>query len=240
MLGSGAAGAQVANGPSSIVEPMVTLAPNETLLEVTATGTVSSRPDLMTFSAGVVTTGATTEEAIRANGELATRLIDAVRASGVAAKDVKTERLELFPRITDEEEERADREGGAPRISGYVARNRLEIRLRDLDRASDVMEQLFSAGANEVQGPYFSLQDPTPSQRLAERRAIEAARAEAENYAAALGKRVSRILRASERGTRTQNFEQSIVVTGGTGRNPIEPGEIHTNSTVYVDFALVD
>lgn len=222
-------------------QPVVTLSSGESLLTVEAQGEVRSRPDMMILSAGAVTTGRTSQGALRANGELVSRLIDVVRRSGIEARDIRTTNLRVEPRFEPGEEERAYRESRPPRIVGYVAENRLEIRFRDLEGAAAIMESLFAAGANNVSGPSFSLQDPAPAQRAAERDAAEQARIEAENYAAAFGKRISRVIRISERRSWTENNGDAVIVTGSRmGRTPIEPGELTTSATIYVDFALVD
>ena len=230
LLAAGAAAAQ----------PAITLAPNEALLSVEAEGRFASRPDVMTISAGTVTTGATAAEAVAANAALAQRLVAAVRAAGIEPRDVRTSHFQVEPRF-EGGRNRGDEGGLPPRIVGYVVTNGLSVRLRDLGNAETLIARLFEAGANSVRGPVFTLADDREARRSAERRAIEQARAEAENYAAAVGLRVGRLLRVSDRrawsGTQS---EQAIVVTGSSIRpTPIEPGEIETRAVVYVDFALV-
>lgn len=75
---------------SAAAQPVVTLRPGETLLTVEATGEHSTRPDMMTISAGVVTTGKSAQDALRANGVRVEQLIEVVRRSGIEARDVRT------------------------------------------------------------------------------------------------------------------------------------------------------
>lgn len=224
----------------AMAQPSVALAPGEALLSVEAEGTYLSRPDVMTLNAGTVTTGATAIEAVAANAALAQRLIAAVRSTGVDARDLRTSSFRVTPRFRGNRDE-ADGEARSPIILGYVVTNDVEIRLRELARAESLIAALFAAGANSVRGPRFSLSDERPARRAAERAAIAEARAEAENYAAAIGKRVGRLLRVGDRRTSSASFSDAIVVTGSRGAaTPIESGEIETQATVYVDFALLD
>ncbi len=217
----------------------IALAPGEVLLNVQADGRHRSRPDVMTITAGVVTTAPTAREALTANSALANRLVDVVRAKGIEPRDVRTAELSVEPRFEELGRDGAERQN-PPRILGYVASNRLELRLRDLSTAPDLIEALFAAGANSVQGPAFSLADPAPAERLARRAAVEAARVEAETYAEALNMRVSRVLRVSERGNFEWEGDDTIVVTGSRIRRPnIEPGELITRITVWIDYAMV-
>ncbi|HEX8126334.1 MAG TPA: SIMPL domain-containing protein [Allosphingosinicella sp.] len=221
----------------------VALAPGEVLLQVHAYGSHPARPDVMTITAGVVTTAASAREAMAANSALAGRIIDAVRSHGVEARDAKTTEISVQPRfeeMSEDEEERARRVGRAPRILGYVASNRLELRLRDLAKAPDLIDALFAAGANSVDGPRFSLSDPAPAERLARRAAVAAARQEADTYAEALGMRVSRVLRVSERGDFDWEGGETITVTGSRIRRPnLEAGELTTGISVWIDYAMV-
>jgi uncharacterized protein YggE len=218
----------------------ITLAPGEVLIQVEASGEARNRPDVMAINAGVVTTGRTAKAALAANNVLANRLLEAVRAQGVAPKDVQTEELSVRPQFAKTDEERASDEGRSAQIVGYVATNSVALTLRDLSKAPDIVDALFEAGANNVRGPDFSLSDPAPAQRDARRAAVAAARTQADEYAAALGMRVSRVLRVSERGTFQQEGGQSITVTGSRiPRSPVEPGEITTRITVWIDYAMV-
>jgi uncharacterized protein YggE len=219
----------------------IELRPGEVLLSVEGDGEDLSRPDVMTVRAGAVTTGSTARAALEANNQLANRLIEAVRSSGVEARDVRTANLSVTPRFNPGDEERAERDGRRPQITGYIAQNSLELRLRDLAAAPRILDALFAAGANHVVGPSFALSDPKPAQARARIAAIADAQAEAAAYADGLGMRVARVLRVSQRGN--FNVEQggdSIVVTGAMRRGtPVEPGEIRTAVRVWIDYAMV-
>ena len=221
----------------------INLAPGEVLLNVQADGNHRSRPDVMTITAGVVTTAASARGALAANSALASKLIDVVRSQGIDPRDAKTAELSVVPQLeemSDDAAERAEREGRGPRILGYVASNKLELRLRDLAKAVDLIDGLFTAGANSVEGPHFSLADPAPAERLARRAAVEEARREADTYAEALNMRISRVLRVSERGSFEWEGGEQIVVTGSRiRRTPVEPGELTTRINVWIDYAMV-
>jgi uncharacterized protein YggE len=219
----------------------IALRPGEVLLNVEGDGEDLSRPDVMTVRAGAITTGSTARAALEANNALANRLVEAVRSSGVEARDVRTANLSVRPRFNQDDEERAERDGRRPQITGYIAQNSLELRLRNLAAAPQILDALFAAGANHVEGPSFTLSDPKPAQARARIAAIADAQAEAAAYAEGLGMRIARILRVSQRGN--FNMEQggdSIVVTGALRRGtPVEPGEIRTAVRVWIDYAMV-
>ncbi|HEX8481270.1 MAG TPA: SIMPL domain-containing protein [Allosphingosinicella sp.] len=208
------------------------------LLKVEAEGQHLSRPDLMEITAGVVTTGRTAKEALAANNLLANRLLAAVRQNGIEARDVQTSELSVTAQFSPDESD-GEEEARVRRITGYVARNRLRLQLRELRRAPDIVGALFEAGANEVQGPSFGLSDEAPALRAARRAAVTEARAQAETYAEALGMKIARVLRVSENRFATEG-EQYITVTGSRVRpTPLEPGEVATTVEIFIDYAMV-
>lgn len=215
--------------------PMSSLSAGESLLTIGSQGRHLATPDLVRLAVGATTTEASSREAARLNSELTSRLIAVVRGAGIAARDVQTLRLTLEPTF------QSNRSSGQPdRIVGFVARNEVIIRIRDLERAPALLGALFEAGATDVRGPQFTLQDPTPARRLAEKAAVSEARSKADNLAAALGKRVGRLLSIS-----SQDYYSEIVVTGSrVSRNaaetPLEAGEIAVTASIQAVFTLVD
>lgn len=244
LVGVGAAAAAAAlslSAGTACAQPIpVSLAPGEVLLAVDEEGVYKVRPDLMDLSAGVVTTGRTARAALAENNMLARRLLDAIRGQGVAPADVRTQELEVRPELDRSRSQASDDSGPPPRITGYVATNRLTVRLRDLSRAPDIVSAPFEAGANSVDGPHFGIADDTPALRAARAAAIAAARREAEDYAAALNMRIARVLRVSERGNLDLENSDVIIITGSRVLpTPLVPGEISAKIQVWVDYALV-
>jgi uncharacterized protein YggE len=211
------------------------------LLQIQAVGQVDERPDVMTLYASVVTTGATAAEALDHNNALAGRLIDAIKTSNIPVSRLQTNNLSVDPRMAEQDTDGdGERDDEVPRILGYIVRNSLDVELADLSKASELMGLLFEAGANEIRGPAFTLRDPIPAQRRAEQAAIAEARARAENYAAALGMKVGRVVRVFDTEfTDGDPQGNRIVVTGSRIRaTPIEPGEITVSARVNVEFLL--
>lgn len=198
---------------------------------------------MMTIDVGVVAVGPTALEALEANSVEMNAMIDVLRSLEIEARDIRTSELRVEPQFAEQPDDYdASRSVEPPRILGYVARNTVELRLRSLDRASEIIGGLFEAGANDVSGPLFELDDETRSTALERARAdaVAVAGIEAESYARALGMRIARVIRVSERSS-WSDLGEPIIVTGARvlSRPPVEPGEIETNVQLWVDYALV-
>jgi Uncharacterized conserved protein len=169
------------------------LSADATLLSVSAQAEASRAPDIATVSAGVVTQAADGNAAMRQNAELMNKVLAAIRAAGVADKDVQTSGIHLSPQYHYQENQ-------PPRISGYQASNTVSVKLRDVARMGQVLDALAASGANQIHGPSFGLDDPEPLYDQARLQALEQARARAQTYARALGMKVRRVVSISEGG----------------------------------------
>src|SRR3989304_955270 len=115
-------------------------------LTVAGEGIVAARPDLATVSVGVVTQARNAQDALAQNSKLTVELIAAARQAGIAQRDLETQRISLHPQYAQPPQ--GSRE--APRISGYEARNTLQVRVRDLDKLDALLDRLPPRGGNQT------------------------------------------------------------------------------------------
>ncbi|MFC7536060.1 SIMPL domain-containing protein [Sphingomonas sp. GCM10030256] len=253
LLGGGAA---IAQTPATAISP---LGPNSALLSISAEGRSRRTPDLAIFNAGVVTQGRTAAEAIAGNSRRMEAVIAGLRRSGVADRDIQTAAISLQPRYSDPEREAQIRarelrqpyvppaQPDPPRIIGYEARNNVQVHVRRLGEMGRIIDTLIESGANQVDGPSFTLDDSKAALDEARVEAVATGRQRAELYARAAGMRVARILSISEGGGVYP--VQEIVVTGsrmgGYGApppppppTPVAPGELTLGTSVSMQFEL--
>ena len=202
-----------------------------TLLSVSATGEARRVPDVATVSAGVVTQAADANAALRANAEQMNRLMEAVRKAGIAERDIQTSDLGVSPQY-----HRAD--GQAREITGYEARNTVNLTVRDIAGLGGVIDALVAAGANQVYGPNFQIGEPDEARDEARRAALDAARARAELYAEALGLRVRRIVSISEGGGFVPRPMMAMRAVDAMESSPVSPGESTLSVNLDVVFEL--
>jgi uncharacterized protein YggE len=251
-LAAGAASAQTA--PTVQVSP---LGPTSALLSLSAEGRSTRVPDIAMFSAGVVTNGTTAAEALGSNSREMDRVVAALKRAGIADRDIQTSSISLSPRWSNPEAEaqRIARETRqpyvppteAPRIIGYEARNSVQVRLRKLGEMGKVIDTLVAAGANEVNGPSFTLDDQKAALDEARTEAVAIGRERAELYARAAGMRVVRLLSMSEGGGYYP--VQQVFVTARAERGgypappppppaPVSPGELSLGLSLSMQFEL--
>lgn len=216
------------------------VAAGNTLLTLSGEGRSSRAPDLALFSAGVTSQAQTAGTAMSANAADMNRVIAALKKAGIADKDIQTSQLSLNPIYGDQQASPAGtpRE---PRIVGYQATNTVSIRQRDLKQFGRVLDTLVAAGANQVNGPSFQLDDPDAALAEARVAALKAARAKADLYARAAGLRVVRILTISESGgymPQPQVMFAKAAMAMEAAPTPVAAGQVDLSASVSVQFEL--
>lgn len=216
--------------------PDYALPADATVLNVSSEAEARRVPDVATLSAGVVTQAADGDAALRQNAQQMEKVMQAVRAAGIAEKDVQTSGITLHPQYSY-------KDGQSPRITGYQASNSVALKVRDLARLGKVLEALAAQGANQINGPSFEIDQPEPVYDEARVAALRQAQARAETYAKSLGLRVRRIVSISEsrsgghRLTRMMGA-RALAMDSSSTSPPLAPGETSLSVNLDVTFEL--
>ncbi len=222
------------------------IAPGNTMLSLSAQGQSFSAPDLGVFTAGVTGSGKTAGAALAANSAKMNQVIAALKKAGIADKDIQTSNLSLNPVYADMSNQRTvdPLEQQVPPIIGYQVYNMVTVKQRKLDRFGNVIDALVSAGANQVNGPSFQMEDADAAADQARADAIKKALARAQIYASASGLRVIRVLTITEGGGYNPSppimYARAAMadMAGASPAPPVAPGEVQSGASVTVTFEL--
>lgn len=237
-----AAAGAAAPAMAQAVSPAPVVAPGNAVLTLSADGKSTRMPDLALFSAGVTTQAKTAAAALSENADRMNAVITALKASGIAERDIQTSNLSVNPVYG---QPRADANGnvtGDPIIIGYQASNQVEVKQRKIGNYGKTIDTLVSAGANQVSGPSFQLDNPDTASDEARLEAMKKARARAELYAGAAGLKVKRILTISESGGCAPQpmvmYARAEAMMAKSAPSPVAAGEVQVGANVMVTFEL--
>ncbi|MGY4516593.1 uncharacterized protein YggE [Lysobacter sp. HA18] len=212
--------------------PMV--ASDSTLLSVAAQAEARRAPDIATVSAGVVTQAVDANTALRENADRMAKVVAAIRAAGVADRDVQTAGVNLNPQYRYAENQ-------PPAITGYQATNNVNVVVRDIAKLGKILDALVATGANQINGPTFDIDQKDPVYDEARRDALSKAQQRAEMYAKTLGMRVRRIVSIDESGGASIPRPMPMMAMAKMARDestPISPGENVLSVNLNVVFEL--
>jgi hypothetical protein len=207
------------------------LAPLNTVTSA-GSGEALAAPDMaeMYFGASVLEPDA--KAALGNAGAAAEAITEAVKAAGVSAEDIQTANVSVFP-------EYRGGENKAPEITGYRASVQVRVKIRDLAAIGEVISSASDAGANEINGPTFMLDDDEDAQSIAIEDAIDDARRRAEVMAGAAGRTLGGVISVSEAGVSIPPVYWAGLERAAADYSiAIEPGQLNVTASVTVVFEL--
>lgn len=223
---------------ASLAAAEVALKADGPVVELSVFESVSVAPDIATIGAGVTTEAPTATEALRQNSAEMTRVVARLKALGIADKDIQTTGINLNARYD------YDQPSQRTVFRGYQASNRVSVILRKIDRAGEVLDALVAAGANDLSGPSFSIENDEAAKDAARKRAIERAQARVRAYADMFGYDGAKVLYISEsiEGRGPMPEMAMMKVSDGmvaAAAPPVQPGMVSTGISMSFKFELV-
>jgi uncharacterized protein len=214
----------------------------ETTLQINAEAKINRAPDIAYITAGVTEERATASEAMSAQSAAMNGVFSALEAAGIAAKDMQTSGLSLYPRYDYlEVKQRDGSTRGEQKLAGYVATNNITARVRNLDTLGATIDSLVKAGGNTFSGVNFAIENDKEIKNEARTQAMKDAIAKAELYAAASGMKVARIVSISEGyeySPQPMMMARSEMAMDQSAPTPVAGGEVGVTASVSVLFEL--
>ncbi len=199
-------------------------------ITVVGEGKTNAPPDTALVQIGVQTDAPTAREALTANNTQMEALIARLKELGVAERDIQTSNLSIWPRY--------DNEGR--QVVGYQVSNMVSVKIRQIDQAGELLDKVVDAGANNLGGIAFLIDDPSALQKSARDAAIADARQRAEAMAQAAGVTLGQVLAISETISSPPVYPMMMEArtAGAGGSVPIQTGEQTITAQVQMTFEI--
>jgi uncharacterized protein len=208
---------------------------NEHTISVTGTGKVTLSPDTADLRLGVVVTSTTVKGARASAAASMTRVIAALKAVGIADRDIATSWISLQPTY--------DYQSGAnpPHITGYQFSNSVAVTIHDLDKVGDAIDGALAAGATSLDGVSFRVADEAAAEAQARQAAMTEAKAKAETLAGAAGVSITGVASIAEQvaGTPYPIYYGAAAPDAGKAvPTPVQPGTTDVTVTIAVVYLI--
>lgn len=154
---------------------------NTRSMNVSGTGQVSVVPDIASISLGVRTEAEDVTEALSSNTEQANAIANILQEFSVAEEDIQTSNFNVYP------SERYDPMTGEVTSHYFVVENTVYVVVRDLSSLGDILSAVVDAGANNIYGISFDIEDREAAINQARELAILNAKEKAQDMAESAG-----------------------------------------------------
>jgi uncharacterized protein YggE len=203
-------------------------------LNVNGIGQAYLTPDIAYIYVGVHTEEASASEAVDANKVQTSAVIDALKGAGVDDKDIRTTNFSIWP----SQQYSPD---GAVTGTIYMVDNTVYVVVRNLDGLGNLLDDAISAGANSINSIQFDVADKTEAVKEARAKAVEDAKTQAEELAAAAGVSLGDIQSISFYDSSPYPVSEGKGGGGGVAMEsavPIQPGQLTISVTVNLTYAI--
>src|SRR3990167_8230577 len=208
-------------------------------ISFTGEGKVFAVPDIAAISFSILTEAITSKKAQDDNSVKSKKVVDFLKSQGIEDKDIKTSGYNVYPQygnyprpcpLPAQEMMMEPPSGTTPssypciidniqKISGYQVNQSFEVKVRDLDKISAVLDGLVTAGANQVNNLGFQVDDIEKVKNEARELAIKDAKNKANTLKKQIGIRLGKIINYSEGGyyPGPMMYDSKAVGMGGGG-----------------------
>mgnify|MGYP005852810969 CR=1 FL=1 len=209
----------------------------ERSVTVLGRATVTGKPDLAMVSVGVETLAPNVGEASAQNNTKMAAVMAKLKELGIAEKDIQTSNFSI----------NSERNMGMGTVEGavqYRVSNMVQIKIRDLDKVGPILDAAVAAGANQVWGVNFTIEDQAALEVQAREKAVADAKSRAEALVKLAKVELGQVLAVSEGGAVTPYFYGGRGA-GGAGAAmdaamvaSVSPGEVQIVYQVQATYAI--
>jgi uncharacterized protein YggE len=162
---------------------------NARQVTVVGSGKVEGVPDTVIADVGIEVVAPDGTAAMNQTSQRQKAVLDALKADGIDAKDIRTTSVDLQPQYGDNSV-----------VTGYRAGNSVNVTIRSLDKAPGALSSIVSAGGNatRINAVNFSISDDSALVADARARAFDDAKARATQYAELAGMSLGKVISISE------------------------------------------
>ncbi len=203
-------------------------------ITVVGVGQASGTPDVAHITIGVETQAPSIQKATDDNKAQMNALLSALKGLGIAEKDLQTSSYSVY---TEQKPPIDGTTGAAPIV--YHVSNQVAVTVRDINQVSDVLDKSVAAGANNIYGINFSVEDTARLEADARAKAVADAKSRAESLAQLSGLQLGDVISVSEVIDNSSVYPALSNAKGiGGGGAPVQPGELQVSMSVQMTYAV--
>ncbi len=207
-------------------------------ISIVGEGKVTGVPDVANIQLGYSVEKPTVAAAQKDNSDKMNSMIDKLKKDfKIDAKDIQTANYYISPQY--------DWNNGKQTLRSYLVSQNLNVKLRQMDKVSSIIEAAGSIGLNQVGNLSFEIDNPEKLKQVAREKALAQAKDKAEALAKVVGVKLGKIISfsesASEPGPIYGNYAMSEKLgLGGGGAAPaVEAGSNEITIIATVEYEIL-
>jgi uncharacterized protein YggE len=202
---------------------------------------MTASPDMAILNLSVLREAKTAREAMTANNEAMAKVLEAMKKAGIEDRDLQTGGINIQPRYVYPDDKNGLKE---PSITRYTVSNSLTVRVRDLAKVGNVLDESVTLGVNQGGDLSFVNDNPAATINEARKRAVADAIAKAKTLADAAGVGIGRVVEINEQSRPPMPMPiaraqyKTMAAAAPEDAVPVAAGENSYNVSVNVVFEI--
>lgn len=203
-------------------------------ITISSDGTVKVTPDAVRINAAVTFVGTTSKEAMAAVATSAAAVRTAFLANGIAAKDIATQSVSIYPEYSYTQDK-------GQVLIGYRATQNFVVIVRSAGTAGVIVDSIVAAGGDNLQlsGVTPFVLDASKATVLARTAAVKNAKAKASSYASLLGIKLGKVNYLIENSSPASYPPIMAVAKDTAGATQIDLGLQDVTVSITIQWALL-
>ena len=220
-------------GGVALAPASMAAAPNR-YITVSADGTVKVTPDAVRINAAVSIVGATSKEAMASVATSAAAVRTAFLSNGVAAKDIATQSVNIYPEYNYTQDK-------GQVLIGYRATQSFVVVIRHASTAGVIVDAIVTAGGDNLQlnGVTPFILDSSKATIAARAAAVKNAKTKVSSYASLLGIKLGKVNYLIENSSPSVYPPIMAVARDSSGATQIDLGLQDVSVSITIQWALL-
>jgi uncharacterized protein YggE len=204
-------------------------------ISVTGNAQVILAPDIAYISIGVHSEAKAASDAVASNNSQSQAVIDAIKGQGVDPKDIQTTNFNVY-------QQEKTSPTGESLGTYFMVDNTVYVTIRDISKIGPVLDASIAAGANNIYGITFDVQDKEAALATGRDQAMADAKTQAEQLAKAAGVTLGDVQSVSYYSSSPSpiyyDSKAAPAGIGGGGSVPISAGQLTLTVAVSVTYGI--
>ncbi len=232
-------------------QPTPTSGPSSSSLRtisVSGNGSVDVTPDMAVVTLGVQTNAQTASQALTQNNTQMQAVMSALQKAGIASADIQTSFVQLAPRYENPPQQpqgqaqppaQATPEATPTEVPvTYTATNTVNVKVRKLDTLGTLLDDVVSAGGNQIQGIRFDVSNPSQAVDQARQAAMNDATHKAQQLATLANAKLGAVMTIEENSQQPIPFAAPMAAQASGASVPVSPGTQTVTVNLQVTWEL--
>ncbi|MEZ0535683.1 SIMPL domain-containing protein [Caldicellulosiruptoraceae bacterium PP1] len=200
---------------------------------VKGSASIFAQPDISIITAGVLSENVSADEAYKETALKINRIIDSIKKLGISTNDIKTIRVNVYPKYSYE------KDTGSSKIIGFYASSDIQVTIRNIQNTGKVIDTAVKNGSNNISDIRYDVSNLDKYYNQALAKAVNVAKSKATVIADNIGVKLGKPRNVTENtyvNYPITTYNKMTSVAAQDSAIQIEPGSVEIKADITLTY----